>query len=673
MHKPTNECCLNSHRKCCLKREADLLIDPEQSPAVTKQQVAIVIAHELAHQWFGDLVTIDWWDSLWLNEGFALYMQHIGTNAVFPEYKMNEQFVTDVVHDAMAFDGLRNSRPMNIKVTTPSEIKELFDAIAYQKGASVIRMCLNVLGEDTFKRGITRYLNSKAYGNAVQDDLWNALNDQAAIDGIILPATIKTIMDTWTMKQGYPLIKVIREYENGGATVHQERFVVDTEPSLDGSDEPVYKWWVPLTFTSLDTPIKSAWMNDKDDTKHLVSLAAADDQWVIFNVDQVGYYRVTYDETNYDLIEQQLLDSHENISTKNRAQLMDDSLNLARANMLPYERALNMTLYLQSERDYLPWRAAATALTYLDTILCDSKAYNDWKNYLTTVIAPLYEAVQFKENADDSHLLILTRTIAAQWACKLGFQDCVQNAQHYYTEWSKSPNSNGGMSPNLKGLITCTAVENGDREEWEFVNKMYLNSEKASEKKQLLSAMSCTKIPGLLYQMLEMMIDPNSGIRLQDAAELFGNIASTPSGNKIAFDFLTHRWDEIEKYFSGFSGFGGGIFPTLFRSLCDRLNTDEQLQQLLKLRDDHPNVLGSAEIVQQGIEIVKSNVQWIKMNYDSVDEWLLTLPPAPTPTPTPTPAPTPTPKPGSANTTQQSLSFVVGMLLSLLILRQLSW
>lgn len=654
-------------------REEDLLIDPTKSSAVAKQRVATVIAHELAHQWFGDLVTMDWWDSLWLNEGFAIYMQHIGTNAVLPEFQVNEQFITDVVHNAMSFDGLKKSRPMNVNVTTPYEIKQLFDAIAYQKGASVIKMCSKFLGEDTFERGLHLYLTRKAYGNAVQDDLWNALDDQAEIDQVILPTTLKEIMSSWTDKEGYPLIKVNRDYESGGAHIDQERFLMDPDSDTGSSDETVYQWWVPLTYTSnFDEPQKSAWLSDQKSSKQLITTVAQKDEWVIFNVDQVGYYRVLYDETNYELIKNQLFEKHTAISSKNRAQLIDDSMNIARANGLSYEHALDLTSYLHSERDYLPWRAASTALSYLDTMLYSTPEYGVWETYLSSLVTPVYDEVQFDEKSTDAHLLIYTRTIATEWACKIGNSDCIQHANSYYSKWMSSENSDNELSPNQKRLISCTAIENGGQSEWDFAYKIYLASTVAAEKKDLMSAMSCTKQSAILLHMLEMMIDSGSGIRLQDATELFSNVASTPLGNTIALDFLISRWDDIDEYFSGYAGFGGGALPTFFQSICNRVNTEEQLQKLMELYQDHIDTFEESQAAQQGIEVANSNLQWMNVNYDTISEWLNNYtPPTAPPTTQPTTEPTISTTPSSANVLQQTLSVFITALLSQLLVQLL--
>jgi len=341
-----------------------------------------------------------------------------------------------------------------------------------------------------------------------------------------------------------------------------------------------------------------------------------------------------------------------------------------RAGELSYESALSLTRYLASERDYLPWRAATTALNYLDIMLFSSSVYDEWQRYLSELVIPLYNEVGFDEKSSDTHLLMYTRVIASEWACKLGNRDCIQKANGYYNKWMRSENAENVMSPNQRRLISCTAIENGGEEEWNFAKRIYLNSASPAEKKDLLSAMSCTKQPNILTKMLEMMIDSSSGVRLQDATELFTNVASNPLGNQIALNFLSSRWNDIDKYFQGYAGFGGGVFPTLFQSICNRVNSKNQIDQLLKLYDNHADVLNGSEAAQQGIEVAKSNLQWVTANYNAITEWLddnasSTTPSTPTEVTTPS---TPTTTDSSANYLQHSVPILVAMLSSLLLI-----
>ena len=189
-------------------RETALLYQEGVSSLSDKEYVAIVVAHELAHQWFGDLVTMEWWTDLWLNEGFASYTEFIGADYVSPETEILDRFVLDNVQSALGYDSLTSSHPISVPVNVPSEINEIFDTISYKKGGSVIRMMANFLKVETFNKGITNYLRANAYSNANQDDLWQFLTSAGQEDGTLEELTVKEIMDTWTVQMGYPVVTI---------------------------------------------------------------------------------------------------------------------------------------------------------------------------------------------------------------------------------------------------------------------------------------------------------------------------------------------------------------------------------------------------------------------------------------------------------------------------------
>ena len=207
---------------CITYRETALLVDPENSSAGTRQRVAEVVAHEMAHMWFGDLVTMEWWDDLWLNESFASWMGTKSVDWLFPEWEMWTQFVNMDTNRALSLDGLKNSHPIEQEVKNPAEVSQLFDAISYSKGGSVLRMLENFLGPETFQGGLYRYLKANEYGNARTQDLWAALEEESG-----LPVT--SIMDSWVKQTGYPVLQVQADRRGTEVqlSVSQERFVYD--------------------------------------------------------------------------------------------------------------------------------------------------------------------------------------------------------------------------------------------------------------------------------------------------------------------------------------------------------------------------------------------------------------------------------------------------------------
>eukprot|EP01094_Clydonella_sp_ATCC50884_P017334 TRINITY_DN2999_c0_g1_i1.p1 TRINITY_DN2999_c0_g1~~TRINITY_DN2999_c0_g1_i1.p1 ORF type:complete len:463 (-),score=132.41 TRINITY_DN2999_c0_g1_i1:21-1409(-) len=218
-------------------RETALLIDSATSGVSNKQRVAYVVAHELAHQWFGNLVTMEWWKELWLNEGFATWVGNLAVDHLFPAWDIWTKFSSDYFARAQQLDSLRSSHPIEVEVYSSDEINEIFDAISYCKGAAIIRMIASVLGLDAFKKGLQIYLKRHQYGNAVTDDLWQALQESSGVD-------VKSLMDVWTKHTGYP---VLHAALSSATTLHvrQHRFLSSGEGEGGEDDKTIWRCSVP--------------------------------------------------------------------------------------------------------------------------------------------------------------------------------------------------------------------------------------------------------------------------------------------------------------------------------------------------------------------------------------------------------------------------------------------
>ncbi|XP_047482312.1 aminopeptidase N-like isoform X2 [Penaeus chinensis] len=602
-------------------RETAMLYDPAVSAASNKQRVVVVVAHELAHQWFGNLVTPEWWTDLWLNEGFASFMEFLGVNHSEPSWKMMEQFVTEDLQDVFAIDCLESSHPISIPVGHPDEINEIFDRISYAKGASIIRMMNHFLTEATFRKGLSNYLTDLKYQNAEQDDLWQYLTT-AAHDDNTLPAdvSVKKIMDTWTLQMGYPVIKVTRSSDGTSATVSQERFLLVKNPN--STDTHDYKWWVPLSYTTetnpdFETTKPQRWMMDTEEQLTISSLPAKD-KWVIFNVQETGYYRVNYDAENWNLIIQQLKDNHEALHVINRAQIIDDVLNLARGGQVSYDTALSVNVYLGKEVEFVPWDSALNNLAYLENMFTRSSGYGDLKSYLLDILIPLYNSVGFDDNLNDPHLDQFKRVKALAWACNLGYQDCVDKSQGLFNSWVQNPSNTSLISPNLKSTVYCTGVAEGGEDEWNFAWEQYINSNVATEKSKLLSAMGCTKEVWILSRYLDMAFTEGSGIRKQDASQVFAAVARNDVGRYLAWNFLRDQWQQIADYTGTFTTLGDMV-----NTVSYEFNTREEKHELELFKEDHAGQLGTAtRAVDQAIERTENNIKWMDDNYEVIMKWL---------------------------------------------------
>ncbi|XP_020615245.1 puromycin-sensitive aminopeptidase-like protein [Orbicella faveolata] len=251
-------------------RETALLVDPENSSSAAKQWVGLVVGHELAHQWFGNLITMEWWTHLWLNEGFASWIEYLCVDHCFPEWDIWTQFVTTDFSRAMQLDALTNSHPIEVPVGHPGEIDEIFDAISYSKGASVIRMLHDYVGEKAFKEGLCYHLDKFKYSNATTEDLWASLSHASS-------KPVAAVMETWTKQMGFPVLSVTAEQKGDSreVTITQNKFFAD------GVSQGSYHWQVPVSISSSANPLESVASTLLDQTSCTVTVSGVEpDQWV---------------------------------------------------------------------------------------------------------------------------------------------------------------------------------------------------------------------------------------------------------------------------------------------------------------------------------------------------------------------------------------------------------
>jgi len=607
-------------------RETALLFKPGVSALGNKQRIAIVISHELAHQWFGNLVTPSWWTDLWLNEGFASYVEYLGVEAVQPELKLLEQFVYLDLQSVFRIDALETSHPISIPVGHPDEINEIFDRISYAKGASIIRMMDKFLSTGTFQKGLTNYLNAFKFAAAEQDDLWHYLTEQAHRDNT-LPEdlTVKIIMDTWTLQMGFPVVTVERDYGNSNkATIHQDRFLISK--SKDNPDKHNYMWWIPITFTSpggdFSNTKNDMWMSNTEKSKEIVNMPD-DSTPVIFNIQETGYYRVNYDEKNWKMIIKQLNEDHMKIHVINRAQIIDDAINLARSGLLSYEIALGVTSYLNKEVEYIPWAAALSGMGYISQMLKRTSAYGAYKKYMKKLVDPLYNRVGYKSDPNDQPLDVFLRKLAVNWACSLGNEDCIEKAEEDFKVWmdKRLPDAEEGnpIDVDMKSTVYCQAIRNGDEQEWDFAWERYKASNVATEKRSLLGGLSCTKEIWLLNKFLNMSLTEGSGIRKADGRSVISRIAINLVGRDLAFDFIRDKWDRVVDYYGSLSFAMAG----LMKNVLSQRNTEFSLNEIETFYEKNSDTLSSAEReVKQAIEGTRGNIKWMENNYEIIYAWL---------------------------------------------------
>nr|XP_056721981.1 aminopeptidase N [Euleptes europaea] len=601
-------------------RENALLFDPLYSSIGNKERVVTVIAHELAHQWFGNLVTLRWWNDLWLNEGFASYVEYLGADAAEPTWHIKDLMVTNDVYRVMAIDALASSHPLSFReeeIQTPAQISEVFDSIAYSKGASVLRMLSEFLTEERFKRGLQSYLHTFAYGNTVYDDLWTHLQMAVDEDNFSLPGTVKEIMDRWTLQMGFPVLSV--DTRNGNVT--QRHFLLDPNTTVQRPSEFNYIWIVPISWVKSDNQTGMYWLQNQSEANANFMTAAIPDKWLICNINVTGYFRVNYDQENWNRLLGQLENNHQDIPILNRAQLIDDAFNLARAKYISTELALNTTRYLFQERDYLPWETALSNLGYFKLMFDRSEVYGPMKRYIRKQVTPLFQYFQtFTSNwtmVPSGLMDQYNEILAINTACTYGIPDCQALASGLFKTWRENSSSNP-IPPNLRSSIYCNAIATGGEEAWDFGWEMFQNATVVSEADKLRAALACSQEPWILQRYLKYTLDP-SKIRRQDATSTINSIARNVYGQNLVWDFVRANWKML------FSQYGGGSFSfsSLISTVTQRFSSEFELQQLEQFKKDNADEgFGSGtRAVEQALEKTTANIKWVAENQAGVLQW----------------------------------------------------
>ena len=362
-------------------REAILLYDPKTSSTKTKQYIAEVISHELAHQWFGNLVTMKWWNDLWLNESFATFMATKIVDKFYPEWDLWNQFLEDAMLQAMSLDALKNSHPINVDVKHPEQIREIFDVISYDKGGCVLRMLENYVGVENFRKGLKHYLTKYRYSNAEGQDLWRSI-------GSIAHKPVKPMMKTWIDKVGYPIVTAQRE--NSHVMLSQKRFLAD------GSKSSKTEWVIPIMIDegNHQNSILLKSRNRKAPLKNT-------DSNFIINSGRYGFYRVEYD--THTLANLSLLVDEKILNHVDRWSLQNDLFSQCVTGVKQLQEYLDFTTSYHDEDDYITLLNVAHHLYYLYNLTINEKFSDEIRVYALQFLGNIFDHLGWDSKKNEKH------------------------------------------------------------------------------------------------------------------------------------------------------------------------------------------------------------------------------------------------------------------------------
>ena len=583
-------------------RETALLVDPVNSSAGTRQRVAEVVAHEMAHMWFGDLVTMEWWDDLWLNESFASWMGTKAVDWLFPDWEMWTQFVNMDTNRALSLDGLKNSHPIEQEVKNPAEVSQLFDAISYSKGASVIRMLEQFLGPETFRQGLNRYLSNNMYANARTQDLWSALEEESG-------QPVTSIMDSWVKQMGYPVLQVDSERaeEHLELSISQERFVYD-RPLGPGSAEDAgfdpEVWQVPVTVNSGGEASAATVMEGRETRLEMPAVGG----WFKVNTGQTGFYRVNYSNDDWQRLVPAV--SSLELSATDRLGVQNDAYALSKAGLLPISQFLELAGAYVNETDASVWSDLASNLRDIEQLIAGDPVHPAYQEFARGLFGPAARRAGWGPRPGDGHLDALLRTTVLGQAGSYEDREVLQEAIGQFQRYLFDHDS---VHPDLRGVVCSLAAQAGDRSTYDRLWELEGQASLQEEKIRLLLALTRFQDTGLLNETLERAL--SSRVRSQDTITVVGGVAANIRGREPAWEFVKSNWAEFDRRY-GSGGFG------LMRlvSICSSFNTEEKMADVERFFTDHPTP-AAERTIRQALERMRLNINWLERNRHDLSAW----------------------------------------------------
>uniref|UniRef100_A0A453KP48 Aminopeptidase n=1 Tax=Aegilops tauschii subsp. strangulata TaxID=200361 RepID=A0A453KP48_AEGTS len=518
-------------------REVALLFDDKSSSASSKQSVAITVAHELAHQWFGNLVTMEWWTHLWLNEGFATWMSHLAVDSFFPQWNIWAQFL-DRTTTALRLDSLEASHPIEVEIHHASEVDQIFDAISYDKGASVIRMLQSYLGAERFQKAMASYMKKYAYSNAKTEDLWAVLEKETG-------EPVKDLMTTWTKQKGYPVINA--KIKGNDIEIEQAQFL------LDGSSGSGM-WIVPLTSRcgAYDTEKKLLLKLKRE--KLVIGSQCGDRKkggnfWTKLNIDGTGFYRVKYDDELAAALQNAL--ETKKLSLMDKIGIVDDLYALSIARQQTFASLLHLLYGYRGEADYSVLSHINTVTTSIAKISADATPAlaGDIKQLLIKILLSPAEKLGWDPKKGESHLDVMLRPLLLTALVQLGHGKTINEGVRRFNIFTRDRGTSL-LPPDTRKAAYLAVMQNvssSNRSGYDALRKIYKESAEGEERLQVLGILSSCRDKGIVLESLNLIF--TSEVRNQDAYILLRGIQ--PEAREISWNWLKENWELISKTFAG--------------------------------------------------------------------------------------------------------------------------
>lgn len=582
---------------------AYLLFDEAESSLKAKKEIAYTVAHELAHQWFGNLVTMEWWNDLWLNEGFATWVGWLAVDHLFPEWDIWNEFLTDDLQYALSLDALASSHPIEVPVKNAAEISQIFDAISYSKGASVIRMLVKYLGESIFQSGMRLYLKQHRFSNAKTIDLWNSLS-------LASNKEVSDIMNSWTMKIGYPLLKVSSETKKDKIELRiiQNRFLSSGKVSEE-DDQTI--WYIPLRLKHDKNE------NCDDDLmikgEDILSIPG-DVNYFKFNFDQTGFYRVQYPVEWLHRLGKAVEFGSFGIS--DRVGIISDLFALNVAGKIGLTDVLEMLKYYQEEPSHIVWTEITIRLNEVLSVWWeqDEEILIKLKIFILSIYSKQISKFTFEAEKDEDEKLALLRPLIIGMAGKCGHDNIIKEAKERFQKFYAGEVS--AINPNLRSTVFNMISAEGGQEEFDILFELYNRCTISDQKLLALDALGFSKDPNLIHKALELTLN-NPDVKPQDYMNIFRSVGLNSHGRRICWVFLEKNWS----YF--YNRYSSGSFSLLCRIVAFSTQNFSSFKDFVNVEkffsDKHVESIDRT--INQSLEKIRTNSAWLNADYILLCEW----------------------------------------------------
>jgi len=573
-------------------RESVLYVDPKSSSIETKQFVAMVICHELAHQWFGNLVTMKWWNDLWLNESFADLMEYRAVDELFPEWDIWNEFARREIGSALARDCLPTVQAVQTEVNHPDELASLFDpSIVYAKGGSLLNMVRHLVGEDNFRAGLKCYFEEFGYQNTIADDLWDHLEKASGI-------RIGDIMRTWLQKPGYPVVEADYRPGESELTLTQRRLVV----GRDAGSKTI--WQIPLAASlPLDQPLFKAAQSSFKITKPT-------DYPLTLNHDGHSYFVTQYlDKGHFDEI---LTAVRKGILTPiDRLLLVQSYLLLERADRVSTLQNIQLLPAYANERDEAVWGMLAGIIGNARNLIGkDESLENRLNGFIRPLAAPLVKELGWTAAKNEPAQRLKLRGLALSLAAAAEEPAVIKEGLKLFKNFSEPAD----LAPDIRSVVYFIGARHGSDADFNRLLKLHESLNNADEKDEVASELASARQPAKIKKLLTMITSPK--VRLQDAPTWFAWLMRNRYGTDATWQWLQDNWAWVERNYGSDKSYDR--FP---RYAAMVFSKPEQLAQYKAFFEPKSN-LALERAIKLGIEEIEGRIGWRQRNEQPVKDWL---------------------------------------------------